>query len=86
MTLEVTSATGRKYQFVESQIFNTIINTYCWYSNKWNRLTKSFHSFEEAQEWIKEMDREYFEVLNAPKKAHTMPASSYYSITGYFGD
>lgn len=86
MTLEITSATGRKYQFVEFKIFNTIVNAYCWYSNKWNRLTTSFNSLEEAQEWIKEMDRKYFEDLNAPKTLHTMPASAYYSINGYYGD
>ena len=46
MTLEMTSAAGTKYQFVEFTIFGTCVNAYAWYSNKWNRLTVSFKSLE----------------------------------------
>ena len=55
-------------------------------SSKWNRLTVSFKSLEEAQEWVKELDRKYEARKNAPKIENTMPASAYYSITGYYGD
>ena len=85
-TLEITSTTGTKYKFVEFQIFGTIVNAYSWYSNKWNRLSITFHSLEEAEEWVKELDRKYIAQMNAPKTEKTMPASAYYSITGYFGD
>lgn len=85
-TLEITSTTGTKYKFVEFQIFGTIVNAYSWYSNKWNRLSITFHSLEEAEEWVKELDRKYIARKNAPKTENTMPASAYYSITGYFGD
>lgn len=85
-TLEITSTTGTKYKFVEFQIFGTIVNAYSWYSNKWNRLSITFHSLEEAEEWVKELDRKYIAQKNAPKTEKTMPASAYYSITGYFGD
>lgn len=85
-TLEITSTTGTKYKFVEFQIFGTIVNAYSWYSNKWNRLSITFHLLEEAEEWVKELDRKYIARKNAPKTENTMPASAYYSITGYFGD
>lgn len=84
--LETTSVAGTKYQFVEFTIFGTCVNAYAWYSNRWNRLTTSFHSLEEAEEWVKELDRKYIAQKNAPKTENTMPASAYYSITGYFGD
>lgn len=86
MTLEMTSAAGTKYQFVEVSFLGTYVSAYSWYSNKWNRLTVSFKSLEEAQEWVKELDRKYIAQKNAPKIESTMPASAYYSITGYYGD
>ena len=85
-TLEMTSAAGTKYQFVEVSFLGTYVSAYSWYSNKWNRLTVHFKSLEEAQEWVKELDRKYEAHKNAPKIEHTMPASAYYSITGYYGD
>ena len=85
-TLEITSAAGTNYQFVEFTIFGTCVNAYAWYSNKWNSLTVSFKSLEEAQEWVKKLDRKYIAQKNAPKIESTMPASAYYSITGYYGD
>lgn len=85
-TLEITSTTGTKYKFVEFQIFGTIVNAYSWYSNKWNRLSITFHSLEEAEEWVKELDRKYEIRKNAPKETYTLPEGAYYSITGYYGD
>ena len=85
-TLEMTSAAGTKYQFVEVSFLGTYVSAYSWYSNKWNRLTVHFKSLEEAQEWVKELDRKYEAHKNAPKIEYTMPASAYYSITGYYGD
>ena len=85
-TLEMTSAAGTKYMFVEFEIFGTVVNAYSWFRDRWNRLTVSFKSLEEAQEWIKELDRKYEAQKNAPKVENTMPTSAYYSITGYYGD
>jgi len=85
-TLEMTSAAGTKYQFVEVTFLGTYVSAYAWYSNKWNRLTVSFKSLEEAQEWVKELDRKYEAQKNAPKIENRMPQSGYYSITGYYGD
>lgn len=85
-TLEITSAAGTKYQFVEVTFLGTYVSAYAWYSNKWNRLTVSFKSLEEAQEWVKELDRKYEAQKNAPKIENRMPQSGYYSITGYYGD
>lgn len=85
-TLEITALSGTKYMFVEFTIFSKVVNTYAWYNNRWNRLTTTFHSLEEAQEWVENLNRDYQKQKNAPKTASTMPASAYYSITGYFGD
>ena len=85
-TLEITAMSGTKYRFVEFQIFDTIVNAYSWFNNKWNRLTRNFYSLEEAEEWVKELNRKYEAQKNAPKEVHTMPESAYYSITGYYGD
>lgn len=84
-TLEI-SAAGTKYQFVEVTFLGTYVSAYSWYNNKWNRLTVSFKSLEEAQEWVKELDRKYEAQKNAPMIENRMPQSAYYSITGYFGD
>ena len=85
-TLEMTSAAGTKYQFVEVTFLGTYVSAYAWYSIKWNRLTVSFKSLEEAQEWVKELDRKYEAQKNAPKIENRMPQNGYYSITGYYGD
>lgn len=85
-TLEITAMSGTKYRFVEFQIFDTIVNAYSWFNNKWNRLTRNFHSLEEAEEWVKELNRKHEAQKNAQKEVHAMPESAYYSITGYFGD
>ena len=75
-TLEMTSAAGTKYQFVEVSFLGTYVSAYSWYSNKWNRLTVHFKSLEEAQEWVKELDRKYEAHKNAPKIQHTKHASA----------
>ena len=85
-TLEITSASGTKYRFVEFAFLGTLVNAYSWRNNKWNRLCVSFHSLEEAQDWVKELDRKCQEQISRPKTVSTMPVSSYYSITGYYGD
>lgn len=85
-TLEITSESGTKYQFVEFSLWRTMVNAYSWYNGKWNRLSVSFNSLEEAQEWVENLNRDYQKQKNAPKTASTMPASAYYSITGYYGD
>lgn len=85
-TLEITSASGTKYRFVEFAFIGTLVNAYSWYNNRWNRLYVSFHSLTEAQDWVKELDRKYQEQMSGSKTVSTMPISSYYSITGYYGD
>ena len=52
-TLEITSASGTKYRFVEFAFIGTLVNAYSWRNNRWNRLCVSFHSLEEAQDWVK---------------------------------
>ena len=84
--LEMTALSGTKYMFVEFTIFGKVVSTYAWYNNKWNRLTTTFHSLEEAQEWVKKLNNDYQEQQNKPKTDYAMPASAYYSITGYYGD
>ncbi len=85
-TLEITAQSGTKYKFVEFTIFGKVVSTYAWYNDKWNRLTTTFHSLKEAKEWVNKLNRDYQEQKNKPKSTYTMPASAYYSITGYYGD
>lgn len=85
-TLEMTSASGTKYQFIEIIIFGTFVCAYAWYSNEWNKLTVTFKTFKDAQEWVKQLNTKHEEQKNASKIERTMPASAYYSITGYYGD
>lgn len=77
--METTLNNGMAYRFEE--IFKGFISTYCFYDKKWNHISKDFRSWDEVNAWIEEM--------NAPMthSMHTeMPASGYYSITGYYGD
>ena len=55
-------------------------------SDKFRRSTKSFASLEEAETWFDKMEADLLAAENAPKRVYTMPASGYYSITGYYGD
>ena len=84
--LEITALNGKRYQFVEVEIFTKFVSVYAWYSNKWNRLTRTFQNLEEAQAWVDEMNTEYVASKNVPKVRYEMPAQAYYSITGYYGD
>lgn len=86
ITLEITSESGTKYQFVEFTLLRTMVNAYSWYNGKWNRLFVSFNSLEEAHEWVENLNKDYQKQKNALKTASTMPASAYYSTTGYYGD
>lgn len=77
--METTLNNGTTYRFEE--IFKGFISTYCFYDGKWNHISKNFHSWDEVNTWIEEM--------NAPKTytMHVeMSANDYYSITGYYGD
>lgn len=77
--METTLNNGKTYRFEE--IFKGFISTYCFYDGKWNHISKNFHSWNEVNTWIKEM--------NAPKTYtmnFEMSANDYYSITGYYGD
>lgn len=85
-TIEMTTKNGRRYLFVEWTLFRIQVETYAWYDDKWNRIGRSFDSFEAAIEWARELDRQYDARMNAPKVAAAMPQSAYYSITGYYGD
>lgn len=70
---------GMTYRFEE--IFPNFIATYCFYDGRWNSVSKNFHSWQEVNNWVEEM--------NAPKtysKPVEMSANEYYSITGYYGD
>lgn len=84
--IEMTSRNGMRYQFVEWTLFRTQVETYAWYSGKWNRIGRVFDSFDDASKWVKELDRQYDARMNAPKATVAMPQSAYYSITGYYGD
>ena len=55
-------------------------------SDEFRRCTKSFASLEEAETWFDKMEANLLAAENAPKRVYTMPASGYYSITGYYGD
>lgn len=85
-TIEITSKNGRRYQFVEWTLFRTIIETYCWYDGHWNRIGIDFNSFEDATEWVKNMDRQFDARKTTTYNTVPMPQSAYYSITGYYGD
>ena len=65
--LEITALNGTKYQFVEVEIFTKFVNVYAWHSNKWNRLTRTFKTMDEARAWVAELDTEYVAWKNAPK-------------------
>lgn len=84
--IEISSKNGQRYQFVEWTLFRTIVNTYCWYDGRWNRIGKDFNSLEEAREWVEKMDMEYEVRRTAQKPAIPMPQSGYFTITGYYGD
>ena len=86
MTLEITALNGTRYQFVEVEIFTKFVNIYAWYSNKWNRLTRTFKTMDEARAWIAELDADYVAWKNAPKVSYELPEGAYYSLTGYYGD
>ncbi len=85
-TFEITAKNGISYKFVEWSLFRTMVDTYSWYNNKWNRIGKSFDSMDDAKAWIEELNADYEARMNAPKVNYTMPEGAYYSITGYYGD
>ncbi|MBO8483664.1 MAG: hypothetical protein IAB75_06070 [Bacteroidetes bacterium] len=84
--IEITSKNGRRYQFVEWTLFRTAVETFCLYDGRWIHIDKSFNSFEDAIEWIQEIDRQFEAKKTATPSAISMPSSAYYSITGYYGD
>lgn len=84
--IETTAANGTMYQFAEVTVLGTVVMAYAWYCGKWNRLSVSFASFDEAQEWLNALNARYEARKNAPKTEYRMPQSGYYSITGYYGD
>lgn len=86
MILEITALNGRRYQFLEVEIFTKLVNAYAWYSDKWNRLTRTFKTMDEARAWVAELDAEYVAWKNAPKISSELPEGAYYSLTGYYGD
>ena len=65
-TLEITAKNGISYKFVEWTLFRTMVDTYSWYNNKWNRIGKSFDSMEDAKAWIEELNADYEARMNAP--------------------
>lgn len=50
------------------------------------RNTVSFRSLEEAEKWFEKTEADFLAWKNAPKANNNIPAGSYYSITGYYGD
>lgn len=82
--IEITALNGTRYQFVEVEILTKFVNVYAWYSNKWNRLTRTFKTMDEARAWIAELDAEYVAWKNAPKISYELPEGAYYSLTGYY--
>lgn len=84
--IEITSRNGMRYQFVEWTLFRTLVDAYCWFNNRWNRLGRSFNSFAEAEAWVAELDARHESVDSTPQSAAQMPEGAYYSITGYYGD
>lgn len=86
MILEITALNGRRYQFVEVEILTKFVNVYAWHSNKWNRLTRTFNTMDEARSWIEELNAAYGAWKNAPKVCYELPEGAYFSQSGYFGD
>ena len=85
--IEITAKNGNRYKFVEWTLFRTLVETYCWFGNKWNRIGKSFETFDDAVNWVAELDKQYANTDCTPKFISSlMPQSAYYSITGYYGD
>lgn len=81
--IEMTTNDGRKYQFVEWEIFgNKTVSTYHEMDGRFVHISKSFKSLKEAEAWIKE--------LNKPIKQNpiTFPndLSDYYGCGRYCGD
>ena len=80
-TIEMTTTDGRRYQFV--QTFSDMVSTYAWYDNKFNHISKTFKSMDEAAAWIEE--------LNMPprewKHIECAVPDDYYGVPGrYYGD
>lgn len=84
--LEITAANGTRYKFIEAHILGTVVYAYAWYCNKWNRLSISFHSLDEAEAWVREINRKHEAQKNAPQIKTIIPQNAYYTITGYYGD
>ena len=79
-TIEMTTTDGRKYQFVQS--FCDMVSTYAWYDNKFNHISKTFKSMDEAAAWIEELNKPQ---VWEPVKME-IPAD-YYGVRGrYYGD
>lgn len=53
-SIEISSRNGMRYQFVEWTLFRTLVETYAWYNDRWNRIGRNFDSFEAAVEWVRE--------------------------------
>lgn len=85
-TLEITAKNGIKYQFVEFRLFGISVNAYSWFRDRWNRLSISFNSLAEAEEWVNQLNEKYEAQKNERRFESKMPQSAYYSMTGYYGD
>ena len=55
-TLEITAKNGIRYQFVEFRLFGISVNAYSWFRDRLNRLSISFNSLAEAEEWVNQLN------------------------------
>lgn len=79
-TIERTTNDGKRYMFIEH--FPHFISTYAWYNDKFNHISKNFHSFEEVDEFIKNLNKPV--IISA---APLVIPDNYYGVRGrYYGD
>ena len=72
---------GTRYYFYQ---FGNKVYTECFYNDKWNRITREFNSFEEANAWC---DEEDYKFENPVEWKPATPPSNYYDdCRRYFGD
>ena len=86
-TLERTLLNGKRYQFVEWQIFgHPTVTSYCEWDGNFHHIGLEFHTLEEAAKWCDDMD--YKHTYPAPVNHYEFKVpDDYYGVRGrYYGD
>lgn len=81
--MERTLKNGMQYRF-HTGIFGTIF-TEAYYGGKWNRITRSFKTMTEAEEWCAQMDYD-FEHPKFTTSVSVPPDDEYSDFSKYYGD